>query len=481
MPNRAGGRAQPVPFMRPPDEGAEIGSRRRSPEWLFAILALVGGIVLTGLIPPVGGGNERYNFHRAASTASAHLLVGPAPLPGGIAEFLEASREKFREGRNPPYSYSRADFDRMASIPLRADEPRVVRPNPIAVMHPISYLPQSAAIALGRLLGLSPLALFYSGRIAGLLAGIALTFLAIRTIPVHRHALAAVALLPPVLFTRSTLDADQFTVGLAFLFLALVIREIAASGRIARRTLAVLAAAAFILAQCKSAYLLLPLLSLAIPASRFGSVRAKALACLLVCAPGIVASAAWMIALKLSYFDNVAQYRTWSGIVRPGDQLQFVISDPLAYLRIVLATVFATPLVPKAILEFFGVFGPPVTLPLPFYPVAGALLAGVTFSGRPIPAGPLSNWRTRTFALALAAATILVILALLYLQWTRYRAPVIDGFQGRYLYPLIPLFLLSIPAAGRAFLRIPARHWLVALGLFSIAATWWKTWETYLA
>ena len=43
------------------------------------------------------------------------------------------------------------------------------------------------------------------------------------------------ALLPTILFTRSTLDADQFTNGLAFLFLALTFGEIAAAGRIARR------------------------------------------------------------------------------------------------------------------------------------------------------------------------------------------------------------------------------------------------------
>lgn len=467
--------------MRPPEDGAQAGSRRRSPEWLFAILALIGGIVLIGLIPPVGGGNERYNFHRAASAASGHLLIGPALLPGGISQFLETSREKFREGMNPPYSYSRADFDKMASIPLRADEPKVVPANPIAVLHPLSYLPQSAAIALGQLVGLSPLALFYLGRFAGLVAGVALTFFAVRSIPIHKHALAAVALLPPVLFTRSTLDADQFTVGLAFLFLALLIREIAESGRIEARALAGLAVGAFVLAQCKSAYFLLPLLSLAIPASRFGSLRSKLLACALICLPGIIASGAWMIALKSSYFDNIAQYRTWSGVVRPGDQLQFILSAPLTFSRIVLTTIFATPLVPKAMLEFFGVFGPPVTLPLPYYPIAGALLAGAIFSDRPIARGPLTDWRARALALAIAAATIIIILALLYLQWTRYRAPLIDGFQGRYLYPLIPLLLLSVPAAGRPFLAIPARYWLVALGLVSITATWWKTWAAYWA
>ena len=48
------------------------------------------------------------------------------------------------------------------------------------------------------------------------------------------------------LLTISTTDRDQFTVGLAFLFLALVIREVVGTGRIGTRTLAGLAIGAFL-------------------------------------------------------------------------------------------------------------------------------------------------------------------------------------------------------------------------------------------
>jgi uncharacterized membrane protein len=456
------------------------GSGRLPPEWLFAIFALLGGLVLIALIPPVAGGNERYNFQRAAGAASGHFLVEPAMMPGGMSEFLEVSRKQFPEGRSPPYSYSKAEFDALSSIPLRADAPAPVRPNPIAVLHPVSYLPQVPAIAIGQALGLSPLASFYIGRVAGLLAGVALTFYAIRAIPMHKHALAAVALLPPILFSRSTLDADQLTNGLAFLFVALVVREIGGGGRIRGATLAALAVSAFILAQAKSAYLLLPLLSLAIPAGRFGSTRAKLLACALIIVPGALASVGWMIALKLTYFDDL-QYRTWSGVVRPDEQLRLILSHPLDYAEVLLRTLFATPFIPKVILDFLGVFGPPVSLPIAYYPVAALLLTGVIASGRPIPEGALRNWRTRALAVGIAIATLLLILTLLYLQWTRYQAPVVEGFNGRYLYPLAPLLLLALPTLASPFLGIAARWWLLSLAILSLAATWLQTWVTYLA
>jgi len=52
----------------------------------------------------------------------------------------------------------------------------------------------------------------------------------------------------------------------------------------------------------------------------------------------------------------------------------------------------------------------------------------------------------KILALLIAFATIAIILTLLYMQWTRVGAPTVDGFAGRYLYPLVPLILLALPS-----------------------------------
>ena len=365
-------------------------------------------------------------------------------------------------------------FEKMASIPLRTHEPSVIPPNPIAVLHPASYLPHIPLMALGELLGLSPLVIFYLGRIAGLTAGVALTFLAIRIVPVHKNALASIALLPPVLFSRSTLDADQFTNGLAFLFLALVMREIGAKGRISSVTLAGLSIGGLILAQCKSAYLFLPLLALAIPVERFGSGRSKALAMTVIALPGLLGSVAWMVTLKQTYFQGL-RYRTWSGLVLPDQQLNLILSQPLIYGEPVARTVFATPLLPKSVIEFLGVFGPPVMMPTAFYPALAILTGSAILSEERASQSPLHEWRTRALALSLALVTILVILTLLYIQWTRFQAPIVQGFNGRYFYPLAPLLLLFAPSSGIAFLGVPGRCWLILVGLVSLGGTLWVT------
>jgi uncharacterized membrane protein len=451
-----------------------------APEWLFLLFALVGGLVLIALVPPLAGGNEEMNFQRAAMIANGHLLVKPAALPGGIADLLDVTDRTFTEGKQPPLHYSRQQFDQVAALKLQTDQPRIVQPNPIAVLNPVSYLPQAPAIAIGQALGLPPLTLFYLGRLIGLLSGILLTVCAIRIIPIHKHGLAAIALLPPILFSRSTLDADQITNGLAFLFLAMTLREIAAGGPIRGRTIAALAIAAFLLAQAKSAYLLLPLLTFAIPAERFASAARKAAACALIVLPGILASVGWMLLLKLTYFTDLT-YHTWSGVVQPHQQLAAVLAHPLNYAGVLFTTLFTTAFIPRAVVEFFGVFGPPVQLPVMLIIVLAGLAIGALLAGEQIAETPLRSWRTKGLAAAIAGATVLLILTLLYLQWTRFGGPAIDGFNGRYLYPLAPLLLFFIPTAGRKLFGLTSSTWLVALGIVSVGATWWVTWWTYLA
>jgi uncharacterized membrane protein len=280
------------------------------------------------------------------------------------------------------------------------------------------------------------------------------------------------------MFSRATLDADQFTNGLAFFFTALVCGAAAGSGTLRRSSLTALASTAFVLAQCKSAYMLLPAFSLIIPTSRFGSVRSKIFWVALIILPGALASFAWMLLLKASYFHDLT-YRTWSGIVVPDEQTRFVLTHPLAFVGIFLRTIFTTTLVPKTIIEFLGVFGPPVALPVLYYPLLALGLGGTVVSDASARA-LLPDWRLRILVVSIVVLTLMMVLTLLYLQWTRLGGTVIDGFNGRYLFPLAPLMLLLLPTRSKPLLDIPASYWLFSLGGVSAVGTIWLTWSTYV-
>jgi hypothetical protein len=452
------------------------------PDRMFALFALVGGLLLAILLPPGLGGNETLNLRRIAALAAGEMLVRPVAVPGGIVRFLDQMDRRFPDGAAPPFGYGAQDWRNAAGIALDAAHPAVLAPNPIAVLHPISYLPQVPAFWLGQRVGLPPVALLYLCRLAGLLAGVGLTMLAVRQMPRHASLLAAIALLPTLLYQRSVVDADQFTVALALLFGAMLLRDALASGAIAPRRLCWLGGMAFLLAQAKSAYLLLPLAAVAIPAARFASPRQRWAWLAVIILPGLACSLAWMVALKASYFAGI-RYVTWSGVVDPDAQLQGMLAEPLGYIAVLARTLLSGPFLAQLVLGPVGIIGPGVALAPWLFALLLLALAGLAASA---PAAPPIARALRWIAGGIALATLGLILSLLYLQWTQAGGAVVDGFQGRYLLPLAPLLLALLPAGG-ARLPQPLAPWLspprllAGIGLFSVAGTLQAAWAAFVA
>ncbi len=447
------------------------------PHRLFATVASVVGLLLVAMIPPLGGGNETLNFQRVATVAAGYGLVGKAQVPSGIVEFLKRGDEQFPSGAQAPYGYSREQFRQLAEVPLNPSRLGTLAPNPIAVLHPLCYLPQLAVYKIAELFEARPITLFMLSRLAGLFAGIALTALAISRMPFHGWTLAAFALLPTMTFGRSTVDADPFTNGLAFLFGATVLREMTETGPIRSRRVYELIAMSFVLAQCKSAYLFLPLMLIAIPRERFTS-QGKRLGMLAAAVlPGAAASFAYMLALKFTYFAGI-RYLTWAGEVAPDAQTAAILADPLGYLVILLRSIFMTKLVPTTVMGFIGIFGPPVYMFFLFYPLIILTLLGVILAD-PHRRGEIASGTRWLFA-GISAVSTLIVLTLLYLQWTGLGGRVILGFQGRYLYPLLPMLIAFLPGRRLALLGWEERPWFLAhAGLCSLAVLW-TTWATYL-
>ncbi len=452
---------------------------RTAPDALFLIFATICGLILLALIPPLAGGNETFNFQRVAGIAAFHPLIEPAEVPKGVTQLLDAAHAQFSPQTTIPMHYTGAQFATLAAIPLNRETLTTLKPNAIAVLNPVAYIPQVLVYWGGEAMGLRPLALFYLGRFAGLSTGIGLTYLAIRRLPYRQYALAAIALLPTIMFSRSTLDADQVTNGLAFLFVASLFAETAKSEPISGRAIAGLALLAFVVAQCKSVYMVLLFLAFALPVARFGSRRHWLLACLAIVVPGVLATLAWMVSVKLTYFAGI-HYKTWAGDVAPDDQLAAMLRDPLNYGQVVLRTLFGSPLLPDALRGLIGVFGPPVALPPIIY---GALLA--LFGGAVASEGAEGRPRASALLRALAVVAFLagagLTLTLLYIQWTGVGRPIIQGFQGRYLYPLLPGLLVSLPAKPVAIFGLQPSKWLALLGTLATASTLWLTYATYWA
>lgn len=83
---------------------------------------------------------------------------------------------------------------------------------------------------------------------------------------------------------------------------------------------------------------------------------------------------------------------------------------------------------------------------------------------------------------ALFMAIVLASLFFLYLQWSAVGAATIEGFQGRYLLPILPLLFYVSPFSIR-LLNTKARRavFVVAISVLSSSASLWAVAARYYA
>jgi uncharacterized membrane protein len=378
----------------------------------LAFLAGLGYIIVT---PPDRAPDELNHFLRAVAIAEGDFVpkvgyISPGHyFPGGIWMFRDhVLKRDFRAAR--------ADtLNRQQRVGIEFP----------AWYSPMPYIAQSAIAFAGLHLDWRPYWIFYLGRVANLIACLVIVFTAMRTLP-HRAAVAgAVLLLPMTLSQMAAWSADGMTIAVAILTTCLVVRALEG-----RDDVRALAATAFLLSLCKPAYFLLvvPVLF----------VRRRIAATLLIAAAVVIGTLLAAAAARAGQYNPRAHLP-----VDPAQQLRCVLDDPLRF-----ANVFANDLRANGVFyldETIGRLGiMDVKLPMPLIVAEWLLLSLVGFS-----CGVRWTLPSRLIAIAVCAATIVGIALAQYLVWSIICGETIDGIQGRYFLPLLPLLLFLLAAKPR--------------------------------
>lgn len=408
-----------------------------------SLLALVCALTLafTVVTPPFQAPDENQHYMKALWLSQGHVLtrrqgelIG-APLPRAAlaihaADFpTDASLAHRRFDRTQLAKSWAADADRSGED--FADFPNV------ASYAPTLYAPGGAGLLLGQKMGLPRLGAFYTGRLVNALAGLALLIAALRVIPFGRSALLGAALLPTFSYQSGSLSPDACINGIAFLGLALALRvgfmRGAAAGGVG------LLIAAPLLALAKGVYLPLMAAGLRWPQDRKDG---RAVLILAAMAMGAIAFVAWM---KMSggsqaLYHIVSRKTGAAEMTAPlAAQMAVITADPVTYAHVLLSSVIER--APVYALQIVGRFGwNAILLPLLAYPIAAAMLGAAVLNGSGVRFG--AGQRLWWIMVALGAA--LLIETAMYLTGTPLGADYVQGTQGRYFLPLLPLLLLAI-------------------------------------
>ena len=187
------------------------------PEKIYLVLALVFGLLLVFITPPLQVPDEIDHLNRSYQLTELNIFQYNSTVPTSLMQLFDNYAKMNYD------TFKKNSIDKVQSlreIELNPEMRTTIHVRPFI----FPYFPQAVGISLGKMLNCSPVMLLYIGRIFNLLFSICLIYLAIRTAPVLKWTFSLLGLMPMTLFLCASLSKDAMIIGLSFLLIALLLR-----------------------------------------------------------------------------------------------------------------------------------------------------------------------------------------------------------------------------------------------------------------
>jgi uncharacterized membrane protein len=419
------------------------------------------GAFFVFVVPPIQPPDEDSHFTRAAMIAEGSFLAVRADaawgqnVPVSLLDYV-ASHSALQGHPERKYSYARWYAD---SYMKSRREPRVHHFYSALPASPLLYVPQVAGILAGKAIYRAlprmsfgwPAALYFA-RLGNLLAFGACIAFSIAIAPALQSVIAFVALLPMCISLAASASYDVTAIGASVVFFATLLATAAGPERPTRWQWAVLVGSAFFVGHTKAVYAPLVLCAIVLKRHRsWPQFLGVALAIAASAAVGLIATI--LIARGV---DDPSQAAAFAAQTR-------YLLDNLVAIPALLADTFATRgqfYITSATANFGSL---DTNLPLPAVAAVWALFILALVTDALSPRAGLLGWPARLFALGACAASVTLILLVVYVRWTSVLpgfgvgAPVVDGVQGRYFIPLLVPFAAAISFGSTVLWRAAGR------------------------
>ena len=180
---------------------------------IFLFFALSWGIIQLFILPPFQVPDEQTHFLRAWGVSNFQFVCKDMKVmvPENILRMaVEVDPVKVKNKLCFFNDVKKYFKERVSSIEKEVS-------NHFCAYNPIGYIPQAVGIRFGRILDLSPLHIFYLGRLFNLLTAVFLIFNAIKFAPFGKEIFLFTGLLPMTIHQLASLSCDALTIsGLMF-------------------------------------------------------------------------------------------------------------------------------------------------------------------------------------------------------------------------------------------------------------------------
>lgn len=435
---------------------ASVKSVIDNPIKFFTVLAIVVGFFFVVTNPPGFGLDERAHFMRTYLVSHGDFFpnkVG-AFLPINLVQFVGSSTADLLDNDTTSFFVSRHDTDmgRYSSFfkePFSAEKVNDVSTNSQLLASnaysPVGYLHMALVTKVAQFLGMPMIYSMYFSRIINLIIYILIIILAIKVIPRYKWLIVAVALLPTAIYQASSMSLDPLVTALSFLVTAYAVRFwLGEKKTITKKQILIILASFIVIALIKTPYVGLLLLFLGLPSNRFESKKLSYIIKAGWLAGGFLAALSWVYINRAITPSLV--------LLQPGDanmreQLHFIFAHPISVIEALARTHYES--IDHTLGSLFGRAGDrQVGLPNAFMYIFFVLGAGLSaLVGSRVKVQTLTKRDSRIFNVLLVATIVGVISLVsvtLYITFTPVGATSIQGIQGRYFLPILPVVIICI-------------------------------------
>jgi uncharacterized membrane protein len=437
---------------------------------IYPIAALGFGLMYMFVYPPYATPDE--NLHVAATYYYSSVLSGDASW--------QAEQEKQWDNRNEDMTDSFTVVDGFAvkasTLPKTSDylelltglsnyqaqdfgessaSIRTIKENPYI------YTPQILGVSLARLCHLGQIPTLMLGEFFNLLFYVMVAMFAIKITP-YKSLFSVIGLMPFILRLSGSFNYDVTINALSMMLIAYILHLTFREESVRLRDMIILLVLCALLAPLKLAYFPILLLVLMIPKGQWQSNRRRFAFFALVVAVGVIAimlsaplEKVSSIVLSGDNVDNPTRGSTYS--------LGFVLAHPSLALRLLVESI--NNIFENGYPNIFGSFhGYGIDIPVWVSFSTIAVLFLCVFSVGSTDKATLSKRRKLLIAMICVAVYLLLLVG--SLQATPVDRTFVDGFQDRYLIPVLPLLVL-LAHAGLQRRRIKDSTLVYAMCLFN--------------
>lgn len=298
----------------------------------------------------------------------------------------------------------------------------------------LGYIPQVIGVSLARIVGAKGMQIIMAGRLMALLFYCMCMYWVIKTIPCGKELMVVIGLFPMTFQQVVSYSYDSILIDACFVMIALLVTKIMSSDAISVKDIIVLAITTVIIASLKFVYLSILGLALLVDPKQFGGKKKKKI---LGAVMGIVAVASTCLSKLAAIMNSLGTGASATNGAVEKVSLGYALHNPLMTCEIFWRTL------ERSCSDYLGQM---ISSPLGWlnFNIPNIILIGFVIlllcsicnvQNKSV----IITRHFRYMASGMFFLTTILVMVSLFFDWTSVGSMTIQGIQGRYFLPVLPI------------------------------------------